>query len=206
MSNEYNSISDQVQSSGDIQILTSNTYLDHVYSYFGQSYTHRESNVLLELNKLSRRNGLLLHKSQSTNRDVRILLPTQIEISLEDDTEAPQEGESSPPNEEENQARFNGTRNKKKSKIFNNSNRNSQFDENDDDILIHGGQNNMNHYYYPKPETIYRRFENKNYQTFLYNFNKIAAGCYLKVMQAPQEIWQLYSLDKHLQSETNFNR
>jgi len=73
-------------------------------------------------------------------------------------------------------------------------------DENEDDALILGEVN-----CYPKPDTNYRRFENKNYQTFLYNFNKIAAGCYLKVMQAPQDLWQLYSLDKHVQAETNFN-
>ncbi len=184
MTNEYNSISDQASSGnssssgGGIQILTSSSYLDHVYTYFGQNYSPRHSSLLHELNSLSRRNGLLLHRSQSTSRDVRILLPTQIEIALEHNHQTPIK-----------QTRFNIDQ------------QNSQVvDENDDDALILGEVN-----CYPKPDTNYRRFENKNYQTFLYNFNKIAAGCYLKVMQAPQDLWQLYSLDKHVQAETNFN-
>jgi len=169
MANEYNSISDQASSgnssSGGIQILTSSAYLDHVYTYSGQNYTPRHSS--------------LLHRSQSTSRDVRILLPTQIEIALEHSHQTPIK-----------QTRFN----------IDQQNSQLEVDENDDDALILGEFN-----CYPKPDTNYRRFENKNYQTFLYNFNKIAAGCYLKVMQAPQDLWQLYSLDKHVQAETNFN-
>lgn len=181
--NEYNSISEN--SSNPVQILTSSTHLDYVYSYFGQNYGSCEANVLQKLNHLSRSNSLLLHRSQSTSRDVRILLPTQIEISIEDAQEIPGK-----------HIRFHSPTT---SKLKFNQDRITVVDENEDDMLIHG----QNHFY-PKPDTSFRQFENKNYQTFLYNFNKIAAGCYLKLLKAPQEIWQLYSLDNHLQSETNF--
>ena len=74
------------------------------------------------------------------------------------------------------------------------------LDENEDDILI-----NSSSMYYPKPDTCFRQFENKNYQTFLLNFNKIAAACYLKVLTASAPLWNLYSINYQLESETNFD-
>ena len=185
--------SDSQTENNEIQIITSSSHLDHVYSYFGQSYGPNEAKILHELNTLSRKNALVLHKSQSTNRDVRILLPTQIQISVEDSEETVPD----------KKIRFGVGQNSatymSKSKYSGLNNSFELVDENEDDYLILG----QNHFY-PKPDTSYRQFENKNYQTFLYNFNKIAAGCYLKLLKAPQELWNLYSLDKHLQDETNF--
>lgn len=184
--------------SDPIQILTSSSHLDHIYSYFGQSYGQNESKILHELNTLSRKNALMLHKSQSTSRDVRILLPTQIQISVEDNEE------STVMPDKKTRFGVSQTSTYNSSKSYKSRGMNSSFDmvdENEDDYLILG----QNHFY-PKPDTSYRQFENKNYQTFLYNFNKIAAGCYLKLFKAPQDLWNLYSLDKHLQEETNFKR
>jgi len=125
---------------------------------------------------------------------VRILLPTQIEIAIEDAQEMPAKHTRFNVNRQPCSPTFTSKFNRLKQSS------NDHVDENEDDALILGQVN-----CYSKPETNYRRFENKNYQTFVFNFNKIAAGCYLKVLQAPQEMWQLYSLDKQIQIETNFS-
>lgn len=162
-------------------IISTSNHLDHVYSYFGQNYGTRESRILQQLNILSQNKGLLLHQSQTSSRDVRIILPNQIPIDIEDANEIPEKP------------------NKKKSQ-FGNRSKSNYIDVNEDDLLIFGQSQN-----YCKPESGYRQFENKNYLTFLHNFNQIAASCYLKAMKAPAEIWQLYSLNKHLENEASFN-
>jgi hypothetical protein len=86
------------------RIITGKSYVDHVYSYSGQSYDANTQTTLNALNELSSSNGLCLQLRQIANRDVRILLPNK---------EA--------------------------------------------------------------------KHETQNYETFLYNFNKLSMACYLKV-------------------------
>ena len=164
-----------------VKIISTSNHLDHVYSYFGQNYGIRESRLLQQLNTLSQNKGLFLHQCQTSNRDVRILLPTQVPINIEDADEIP-EKTNRKISEQGKQSKYNF------------------IDENEDDFLIFGQNQN-----YFKPETSYRQFENKNYLTFLHNFNQIAASCYLKAMKAPVELWQLYSLNKNLENETSLN-
>lgn len=89
------------------KILTSRSYIDHVYSFSGQ-YDANAETTLHALNELSSSDRLCLQSRHVANRDVRILLPTNKDYS-----------------------------------------------------------NNKN--------------DSQNYDTFLYNFNKLALACYLKV-------------------------
>jgi len=50
-----------------------------------------------------------------------------------------------------------------------------------------------------------KKIDTENFEIFLYNFNRIALGCYLKVMRAQLSFWSLYSLDESMVKETNFD-
>lgn len=86
------------------KIVASKAYIDHVYSFAGQSYESSTESTLNALNELSASDRLCLQSRRVANRDVRILLPNKD-----------------------------------------------------------------------------ARHEMHNYETFLYNFNKLALACYLKV-------------------------
>lgn len=45
---------------------------------------------------------------------------------------------------------------------------------------------------------------NKNYEKFLYNFNKLAIACYLTALQSNDHIWSVYNIPLYLAKDTNF--
>lgn len=55
-----------------------------------------------------------------------------------------------------------------------------------------------------KKSNFIKKIDMENFEIFLYNFNRIALGCYLKVMRAQLSFWNLYSLDENIAYETNF--
>lgn len=106
-------------------IITGKTYIDHVYSFAGQSYDATAESTLKSLNELSTSERLCLQSRQIANRDVRILLPNK-----------------------------------------------------------HDAQ---------------------NYEAFLFNFNKLALACYLKVLRASGRVWSTYDIEKEQDSSTNYS-
>ena len=44
----------------------------------------------------------------------------------------------------------------------------------------------------------------KSYEKFLYNFNKLSIACYLTALQANQAIWSLYNIPLNLAKDANF--
>jgi len=44
----------------------------------------------------------------------------------------------------------------------------------------------------------------KNYKKFLYNFNKLATACYLKVLKAKDNLYSKYNVSTSLEKDTNF--
>ena len=167
------------------QVVNTRTHVDHIYSYSGQNYGPYEVNILNALNELSQTKNLLLHRRQLSNRNTRITLPNR--FSFYNDEKFKFKSSSSGSSSHRTESPY--------INMFDNLNENytnltSQCDDEDtDDYFIHDSRTAFR----LRNERLFYQFENNNYQTFLYFFNKAAIACYLKVMKAPQNVRYYYS-------------
>ena len=173
------------------QVLHSKTHTDHVYLYSGQTYSCRESTILKALNELSRDNCMILQQRQMANRDVRILLPNSTP-----DKSNSKSGNNNSFRKYRKTSESSSKNNEDYNEIpINNYSYNTNTDNLDDEELTY-------------TEKVYshniRQIENKNYNTFLYNFNQLATACYLKTMKASGLLWSEYSIDEQIEAETDF--
>ena len=171
------------------QVIKSNRFIEHIYSYSGQNYGPRNGMVLTCLNELSQTNNLILYRKQVSNREINIKLPENRYSFI-------QRSESDSPS-------YNNNENYTKliiSASVSSSNYNNNKEDEDDYYVQKANKLLLN----KKGNTISNQFENNNYETFLYFFNKAAIACYLKLMKASQTIRAYYSTSQDDLSQTNF--
>lgn len=169
------------------QVIKSRTHIEHIYSHAGQNYSERESVILSALNELSQLNCLVLRRRQIANRTTKILLPNKYfsENNFKYNTSSLSSSSTESPYSNMFEMNENYTN------LVNNQ-------EDEDDYYVHEDRAKRN-----RNELISLQFENSNYQTFLYFFNKSAIACYLKLMRATQSIRSYYSANKE-DFQTNF--
>jgi hypothetical protein len=178
-------------------VLNTKAHLDYIYMYTGQNYTSSINKILVYLNKLSSSNKLAIYRRQVANRDVRILLP--FDSSSSSSGNSSDSGSSRSSNSCYSSSRSYSSDSSSSAKqsytIY------SKLDEDRssvDDDRVRSRKS--------KTSRIPREIiENRNYNTFVYNFNRIALACYLKVLRASKTLWTTYSLDEHLESNTNLS-
>ena len=187
--------SDSSHTESFFQVINSRTHTDHIYSYSGQNYGPYEVSILGALNELSNTKNLLLHRRQLSNRSTRITLPNR--FSFYNDENFKFKTSSSGSSSHRADSPY--------TNMFENLNENytnltSQCDDEDtDDYFIHDTRTAFR----MRNEKLFYQFENNNYQTFLYFFNKAAISCYLKVMKAPPNVRFYYSAG-HDDPQTKF--
>ncbi len=145
---------------------------------------------------MSNQNDLVLMQRQTSNRDVRILLKTS--SNLNKNKQAFQSSNFANKTKQ----------NKHESTLYASSLQSSadtdydfNYDcEEDNPDTTSINQENKNRY-----SNHSKKIDTENFEIFLYNFNRIALGCYLKVMRAQLSFWSLYSLDESMVKETNFD-
>lgn len=160
-------------------VLNNNTHLDYIYMYTGQSYSQSVGKVLVYLNKLSMANKLSIYKRQTSFRDVRILLPL---ISSNSTNSSSSYTSSSHSSEAYNNTKSGFT-------IYSKLKRDKSGDNQAGKPFVH---------------FCHEHLEDRNYNTFVYNFNRIALACYLKVLQASKSTWSSYSIDHNMDLNTQF--
>jgi hypothetical protein len=192
-----------MDSNSDTSQLVLNTkhHLDYIYMYTGQNYTFSINKILIYLNKLSSSNKLAIYRRQVANRDVRILLPFDSNTSASSCSSGNSSDSSS---SNSSNSCYTSSRSyssdssssaKQSFTIYSKLNEDRSSDEDERARLRK-----------PKSLRIPREIiENRNYHTFVYNFNRIALACYLKVLKASRNLWASYSLDENLESNTNFS-
>jgi len=180
-----------MQNESIFQVIKSNRFIEHIYSYSGQNYGSRDGLVLTCLNELSQTNNLILYRKQVSNREINIKLPENRYSFI-------QRSESdSPSYNNENYTKLIISASVSSSNYNNINNK-----EDEDDYYIQKANKLLLN---KKGNTISNQFENNNYETFLYFFNKAAIACYLKLMKASQTIRAYYSTSQDDLSQTNFN-
>ena len=148
----------------------------------------------MALNELSNHNDLLLQQRQSSNRDVRILLQN---VQTGDCNSNPTKQSSYSSNNTSSYKNRESTFSSAENEFDTRANYND-CDGDDDETTSFTPEHTC------RNSQLRKKLETSNFETFIYNFNKIALGCYLKVMKASKPFWTLYSLDESIAYETNF--
>jgi hypothetical protein len=182
-------------------ILNSKNHIDQVCMYIGQSYSQSTNKILHYLNKLSSQNQLILCRRQLANRDVRILLPSFFSSSTPENNStsinyssnfSSSSSDSSSPSKAENSLR-----------VYTKLDEEEVDDDDDDQFDAIKRQNSCTKT--PNLQILYRNLiDDKNFNTFLFNFNRVAHACYLKMFQSSHALWNRFSLDKKFEKNTNF--
>lgn len=173
------------------QVIRSKTHFEHIHSYSGQCYGEKEALILSSLNELSQTNNLKLHRKQVSNRSLKIELPSRYSLYCDEQFKFKTSSTASSSNRA-NSPYSNMELND------NYTNLASNFEDGDDYYIQ---ENTLA--FKLENEKLLNQFENNNYQTFLYLFNKAAIACYLKMIKATQSVRSYYSAAED-DLQTNF--